>query len=587
MALQGDLKNMPLPDILQSLMLNRQTGLLTLRDGTKEIFIFFNEERITHVNPGKPSQEYLAPILAANAGITLEKMDQELKKRGKRSIAEQLAKAKLIEAAAVHEIHRRYLTEFLYDAFAWKKGTFVFEPCEAPHEQFDEDQRGVELELPIEQLTLESMQRIDEWKLIRRLIPTMDEILVVSDQFASQIVKITEPSRTVVSLCDGRNSVADIAYTLGYDLFTVAKILAEYAKTHHIRRVKSEDLVLRAEQLLEQADKQGAVKYLKKAVELDQANMEIRSRYADICTELGMRTEAANEYKVLAQQARESEQFDTAKEFYRKVISINPKEHQIQKRLFEMLRMKGDPDTCKEGFVLAAILDQLGMLAEEVEVLRRIIEIDPATIAIRERTGDIEASLGNGNAAIECYEAAAGLCLKQGDQRRACGLYEKVLDGSPGDAKVSAKIAELKNGLYLANKERRKRAVRVAVFAAADALLLFIAGYQGVSLAGYFSMRNDNLVPLTAGDFDAACANAAQWTHRFPLSFARLDARRYVRAMRGLQPTVAAPAARSAPPPTPAVPAAEDSSIVAPALPPAPDSTAAAPDSIKAKSASL
>jgi tetratricopeptide (TPR) repeat protein len=286
-----------------------------------------------------------------------------------------------------------------------------------------------------------------------------------------------------------------------------------------------------------------------------------------------MGTEAVNEYKILAQQARENELYDDAKAFYRKVISLSPTEHQIQKRLFEMLRLKSDPDTCKEGLVLAAILDQVGMLAEEVDALRLISGICPGDAAIRERTGALEASLGDQKSAFESYETAAELCLRSGDIQHACALYEKALENRPGDARVTSKIEELKSGLFLANREKRKKTVRLAIYSVAAALVLLFIAYQGISVSSYCTMRNKNLIFLTAGDPETACENTAHWERRFPLSLIRLDARRYVRIVRELQHAqiTTQPDAFS-----PSVPAVEDSpgSASAPAATLAPDSMA-------------
>ena len=73
---------------------------------------------------------------------------------------------------------------------------------------------------------------------------------------------------------------------------------------------------------MSQKEIEQTVRYLKRAVEIDRANTEIRTRLAMSYEKLGIVREATNEYKILAQLTRENEDYVAAQSFYTKIISF-------------------------------------------------------------------------------------------------------------------------------------------------------------------------------------------------------------------------------------------------------------------------
>ncbi|MBN1602397.1 MAG: DUF4388 domain-containing protein [Chitinispirillaceae bacterium] len=527
MALHGELKIMPLSDILQSLRANHQCGTLNLLDGKKEFSLFFENDAITGINPGQPSREYFSPILCYFLEITEEVLDREFKKKLKLSIADRLQKSRIANATRINELHRTYLTESLYNVFMWQSGTFAFEDSTIPGPIFDDDQRNCGLKLEVDMILFESMRRIDEWKLIAKQIPSMDDVFTIDAAGCPPDEQLPDPHKTIFGFCNGENSIKEIAYRSGQDLFTTASILCDALENHVARRITPNDLINLAEKSFSNNKRTEALRYFKRAIELDRGNVEVRHRFADLCVQMGMHHEATNEYKTLAQFAREKKEFDRARLFYRQIIAMNPSEYDFQKRLYEMLRDIKDPDVKSVGLELADTLKRLGLRRDEILILKQIIEDNDHDAFCFERLGDAQQSLSHEKSATENFYTAAELFANQENFQSAIRIYEKILALNPDEVKASKRLDELKSGIYLKKKRRRRR---IIVIAQSGILLLAIITYlcyTAVSTVDYLNMRNRNLQYLFDGDFEQLHGAIRSFQNKYPLSLVNIDFKRY------------------------------------------------------------
>lgn len=527
MALQGELKNMPLSDILQSLKANHQSGTLNLQDGKKEFALFFEKDAISCVSPGRSSREYFPPIICLFLNITKAKMEREFKKKLNLSIAKRLGKSRIASAAKINALHRVYLTEFLYEAFAWQSGSFRFEEGTIPSEVFDDDQRDAGLKLDIDQVLFESMRRFDEWKIISKNIPTMDDVFTLTDEFKPQVEQLNEPVREIIELCNGEHSVREIAYRLGKDLFITASVLNNALEQQVIRLIGPNDLIALAEHHFSTDRREEALQYFKRAIELDRGNIDVRIRFANLCVQRGMNDEATNEFKILAQLSREKQEYEKAKGFYRKIIILNPSEYEFQKRLYEMLREIKDQEARTTGFELANTLKRLGLRFEEVQVLNQLVEDNAGDIECIERLGDAERSLGHDKVAIDHYLAAAELSIKNDDLQNACTNFENVLLISPDETRIKKWLDELQSGIYLKKRRQRHRLIIATEIGAVFILICSYLIYCAFSFGDYLDLRNQNIQNLVEEDLNSVEASIDNFKKHHPLSLVNLDLERY------------------------------------------------------------
>lgn len=545
MALQGDLTNMPLADVLQSLKANAQTGTLTVASGSKSLHLFFKRDQVVHVSPGTDTEDYLSPVLLARFELNEDDLARRLSRRRKLTIDKALQKAKVCEAGVVDHLHMLYLIEYLYDAFTWKKGSFAFSEGASPDESFDRDQLAVTLTMNLESTIMESMRRQDEWKQIRRRIPTMNDVFIVSDLFKSQMVQVTEPAQSILGMCDGAHSVSWIAYALGLERFAVAHVVAEHLKTNYLRRVNAEDFASLADQHLERGDTDGALRYFRRSVELDGTSLEVRSRFAEVCRSTGAAAEATSEYKTLAQIARERDDIVRARAYYEILIEMNPAEHQVQQKLYDMLREHRAPDASDIGLALAANYRRMELRGEEAAHLRTMVQEDRANPELLELLGDAEAAQGDTADAADHFRQAARLVLDSGDTAGACARYEKVLSVAPDDTRTTRLLEELRAGVYHERRERRRRVAALVVTALVGSAVVVYALYNAIATRAYIELRNANLIHVATGNESVVPGSILEFVEAYPHALVLLDIPRYQESMSSIlaKPGVVAPRA--------------------------------------------
>lgn len=171
MPLQGDLSEFSLADIIQLVDLSKQTGAVHIsgeQDGKKvEGWVYFRGGQVISARLGR-----LSPL------------------------------------------------EALYTLFTISSGSFSFEEeAELPPREINASN---------ETLIIEGIRRVDEWATLKDRAPPLDAVLglvTAPDQHQQEISLEPEEWR-VLTLVDGRNTVADIAQRSGLGEFRTCQIVA-------------------------------------------------------------------------------------------------------------------------------------------------------------------------------------------------------------------------------------------------------------------------------------------------------------------------------------------------------------------------
>ncbi len=132
MAWRGNLRDFSLPQLLNLVNLGRKTGALTLVEGESRATLYFREGMLLHV-----SLDGQAPDLRnllKKAGKISEAQSPLLPQeaRGDKEWGLLLINARLVERADIMEAVRRHTLETVYRLFAWREGSFLFEPNVLP-----------------------------------------------------------------------------------------------------------------------------------------------------------------------------------------------------------------------------------------------------------------------------------------------------------------------------------------------------------------------------------------------------------------------------------------------------------------------
>jgi hypothetical protein len=181
-ALEGNLDQLSLPDILRLLIQGKKTGRLSLSNERNSGEVFITGGRIAH----------------AVAGI----------EDG--------------EAA-------------LYDMITWLQGRFRFEPdVQSPYDTMTTE---------TETILRESERRFREMEEIRRFIPDEDALFQISASGSHTAVSLQPQEWQVLAQVNGQRNASDIANVIGMEKLDVLKILARLESGKLLEVAKQSDKV--------------------------------------------------------------------------------------------------------------------------------------------------------------------------------------------------------------------------------------------------------------------------------------------------------------------------------------------------------
>jgi hypothetical protein len=216
MALEGDIKEFGLADVIQLIASSQKTGVIFLDRAEEQASISFKDGEITgaiYRKAGKQDQlhEFLfrAKMLDQD---TVRKVLQIQSDTGL-SVDEILIKEYLMTREEVENAIITKIQEVIDDVFTWRDA----------HYRFDSDaglysHSRARVSISAEPLLMEAMRRKDEWPMIVRTIPSDDTVLEKAGD--KPLPGEVEPDAyKLFQLMEGRHKVAELAEMSGLGRF--------------------------------------------------------------------------------------------------------------------------------------------------------------------------------------------------------------------------------------------------------------------------------------------------------------------------------------------------------------------------------
>lgn len=291
MGIVGNLRTMQLEEVLQWLSQSKKNGTLQFNSGKVEKKVFFKEGRILSSSSNVP-EEYLGHFLVSHGLITEEVLTKAIRMQEETRML--LGKI-LVSSGAIEEPQLRRMLhlkaeESIYDIFAWEEGEFRFLDDQLPETTM------VPMNLDVTAIVMEGVQRVDEWRRIRKVIPHTDVIPVsTADLLADP--KLDPGARVVLELVDDHRTVAEIQVQTHSSEYHVCRVLFEQYQKQRLKLIKPRGgspaaaappaagasaavsaaaLLKMAQGYLQQVDYDQALRHLRAARSLEPDNREIQ-----------------------------------------------------------------------------------------------------------------------------------------------------------------------------------------------------------------------------------------------------------------------------------------------------------------------
>jgi len=196
MALAGNLRDFGVPDILQLIMTQEKTGVLTLKSDSKVANIGFEKGQLVEATYGEASRDFvLKDYFVKSARISEEEL-QEIERHQAEtgsSFEEILLKFGFVSE---HELERMIafrIQEVLDILLTWKEGEYRFDTDATIYPK-----GVVNVSVNPQAVIMEGMRRIDEWPRIERILPDPNIILgkkakpILSVEFGPEEKRVLE-----------------------------------------------------------------------------------------------------------------------------------------------------------------------------------------------------------------------------------------------------------------------------------------------------------------------------------------------------------------------------------------------------------
>ncbi|HEU4728367.1 MAG TPA: DUF4388 domain-containing protein [Kofleriaceae bacterium] len=236
-GLRGDLRVVPLAEVLQLLDVQEQSGVLTVERSGARVDIYFRRGRVDQAMARGVPDEFLLGRFVLDAEL-MQRGDLEafLESRAAnpRLIGQQLVKLGFLSEADLKTCLTRQSSELIYEILRWRHGRFRFAAgLELPPSVID-----AALALDVEAVLMEGYRRVDEWHLIERAIDNFDIVFLRNEDSVAQMGRgrLTRDELAVLELVNGKHTVQDIIRKSRMGSFEVSKMLYRLLSIKLVRR---------------------------------------------------------------------------------------------------------------------------------------------------------------------------------------------------------------------------------------------------------------------------------------------------------------------------------------------------------------
>jgi hypothetical protein len=218
-VLAGDLKSVPLADILMLLHNTSKTGALRCTRGEVSKTLEWEGGEIVFARSSM-HEDRLDAYLLTHGTITEEQLRAAESVVGKRRLGATMVRLGVLTQAMLEEAVKGHVSEIVYSLFHWKDGAVEFSEGDPPIEK-------IMLDAGVLNLILESARRLDEWALVREKIQSDQVVLtpLKTVEEASTAADLSDIERDVLGWVNGRRTVRKVVDAAGHGEFEVWQAL--------------------------------------------------------------------------------------------------------------------------------------------------------------------------------------------------------------------------------------------------------------------------------------------------------------------------------------------------------------------------
>ncbi len=507
-TMRGDLEQINLADIFQTLAMSKMEGVLRVRNPLEERQVYCHNGTVRILVPSRVAVRRLGQRLVQAGLIQVEQLRTALMEQRKEPmpLGELLVRQGLVTVEQIDAVAGMQIAEDLFALFTWRHGTFEF--FKGPLTN-DKQRQQFEMcpEFEVNSLLLEVARRSDEWQSILEAIGSLDEVPKrIADPADESTLK--EEHRLLLAGANGEATYRDLAEQTTQGLFEVARAARDLVAGGLLANLDAMEMVTLATARAANADPKRALLFVQ----------TLRDRPEERSTEVvfGMATalEKAGERRLAGTTLLEAAQLQSdsksALELARRARALAPYDAGTLSFLRTTLMAHVPIESAELEKVTLDLLDALAeadltsTALEIIEDARTTGSLGPQLLTrearIRQKARDVEGAASTLLALANLYEAAK-------DRPRAIETYEALLRLDRSRKDIQKHLASLKRTKL--GRLVRTMAITFAVIMLGGMGFVF---WQQRSFESAVQLANAEIVELLAqGNRAGACERWDHW----------------------------------------------------------------------------
>jgi len=472
MALGGDLRNINLADIFQTLSMNQQIGTLIVRNGVKEKRVYFSGLGVSLCSGRTIPGFRLGRYLVGTGKVTEEDLRIALEEQRRTGdlLGKVLVDLELCSTDDVETVIRYHAAEELYEVFGWDRGDFQFLEGSSS-DILDRPSPFALTQFDAGAIVMEAARRIDEWERVREAVPTDSDIFIHSgvesqdldpDEWGSDLTG-------VYTLVDGKRDIAEILEEYHLSVFDTGMILRELVLSGLIRVCDFAELTDAAWRLIDENETEAAARVLERAHGLEPRDIEVLQHLTDCYEKLDEKRAAAATLLKIGSILLEGEEVVDAIGALEKAEKYDPGGNEAPVQLMRAYRIEGDLEAfARKARAAASLFCEKQAFDRAVEICQEALEEVPDHLALRTVLANAHLGAGQRDQALKEYEQIAATLEETRNHRKLEEVYKKILQLDSSRKEYLRRLQDLKEG----SVRRRKNVVKYSVSIAAGLFLL-------------------------------------------------------------------------------------------------------------------
>lgn len=214
MALQGNLRDFPLTQLLNLINLAGKTGTLFVENPVEEIAVSFREGKLAHARDGDEKENLISILHRYNKLNTAQQLalNDRLGHMNDKELGLALINANYFEQTEILACLQAHFTDILEQLSGWAEGLFHFDSDRLPPGD------KITVRLDLEDIILNGLHHSQESDHLEDEIPSLDMALKLVDRPGLNIrdINLDAQERRVIAYTNAKNTIRQIASTTGY-----------------------------------------------------------------------------------------------------------------------------------------------------------------------------------------------------------------------------------------------------------------------------------------------------------------------------------------------------------------------------------